>query len=208
MTERKAWDDFSANDIPAETIAELQMLGGLGEQRAWGVGRVTQYLIDASEAEGFEIPRMQMYKAVGKWCKASPESVRMWHGVFKSVPASVRQHYASAPYEPSFHQYKALVPHCKTHDEYVAKIEAWLDHVAKTGGSPEDVDALRAWLMGGEGAPAPAVGRLERLVKASRRLGDDPTVPEPVRQLCKRFLERLAQETAKLDDKSWLVVLE
>jgi hypothetical protein len=45
-------------------------------------------------------------------------------------------------------------------------------------------------------------------VRAARRLGDDPEVPEPVRVLCRRFLERLAQETAKLDDKSWQVVLE
>lgn len=197
----QVWEDFSARDIPDEMQMDLVALADMGEQRSWGVGKYTEVLDRALQAEGKFVPRGALYASVAQHAKASAESVRMWHRIFLAVPGDVRMEYED---RISFHQFKAIVPHAKTSSEWAGVINRWLDYAANSGHSPGSVDGLRAWLKDQQGVPPPEVGRHQRIGKAIRKQLENPNLPDRMRQEYRKFQQAVSRAAmATPDPVAW-----
>ena len=193
----RVWEDFSASDIDDETQNQLAALAELGEQRAWGVAKLTELLDRRLEASGRVVPRKALYAAVAQHARSSGESVRMWHGVYKRVPDAIRIEYSD---RLSFHQFKAIVPHAKTEAEWADVINRWLDYAASSGHNPGSVDGLRAWVQDQKGAPPPMVGRHQRIGRALRvQLGDEG-LPQRIKQEYTKFWHAINRASFSTDD--------
>lgn len=191
------WADFSAKDIDDEIQHQLGALAELGEQRAWGVAKLTEVIDRQAKGAGRVIQRKALYAAVAQHARSSGESVRMWHSVYLKVPETIRVEFGD---RLSFHQMKAVCPHAKTESEFADVINRWLDYAANSGHSPGSVDGLRAWLGDQKGAPPPEVGRHQRIGKAVKYMIEDEHVPEPMRTLYRKFYNAVISRSMATDN--------
>ena len=189
-------EKFGAADVPDAMQAELTALGDLGEREAWGIAKRVQKVVDMLHAENVHAPMMKVYAAIGDHARKSSETVRMYYGVWKEIPADVLNLYSTDKgHEISFHQFKALVPKLrgKPSQEWVSEIGAWLTHAADTLRSPASVDGIRAWLAGKHGAATPAIGRHRRTIAAAKKLAQDDSVPDRLRSEYQRHVQTVGQ---------------
>ena len=180
---------FNYNNIPEEFQHRLQYLGDLGEEKSWGIGRLSVLLWRSilMLQEDTRPSKMQYYKAVGYWCKTPSETVRMYHHVVDHVPDDVVREYEDTAKEPTFHMYKAMIPHCTEPIDYVNYIEAWGQDRAEQGYSFVDVEGFRGWLSAKNGAPPAWQGRLRRAQRLCEQLFDDPDCPKPIKSYAFAF---------------------
>jgi hypothetical protein len=181
------WAGFTANDIDVEIQHQLGALADMGEQRSWGVAKFTEIIDRQAKGAGKYISRKDLYAAVAQHARSSGESVRMWHSTYLKVPDEIRIEYVD---RLSFHQFKAIVPHAKTPDEWADVINRWLDYAANSNHNPGSVDGLRAWLGDQTNAPPPEVGRHQRIGKSVRYMLEDPKVPEQIQRFYRQMFEK------------------
>jgi hypothetical protein len=202
MSDMQTWDDFSPSDIPDEIQNELMAMKDREHKDQFRLGRIIMALRSGLKAENVDVPIMRLYKAVGYWAGFSSEHARQCYQVAKNVSPSVERQHP----EISFHQWKALTPHCDEPGEYHAKIEAWLDHCEETGVSPTSVDGIRGWLSGDEGKTIQQK-RYASTVRQISRLGSDREVPDPIRRVLRYTIQELTT-TVKLNNLTeWKVEL-
>lgn len=200
-------EQLSAGDMPEEMRVELNYIGDLGEEKAWGTAKRVQLWLDMMHAEGVHPQMMQVYALIGQEVKSSSETVRMHYGVWKEIPNEVWRAYTDGGKELSFHQFKALVPKLRDRPaaDWYDHIERWFDYCTANQTHPGSVDGIRGWLDGEYGAPSPEVGRHRRMMGAARKLAGDPSVPQPVREVYRRFIERIDQVCDQWGLTEWKV---
>lgn len=201
----KTWDTFGPHNIPDDIQNELQSLGDRDTDGAWRTGEITIEMLKWAEAEGLEIPRMRLYKAIAVWRKKSAETVRTYHYGASKVPPSV---YRDAQYQMlGFAQFKALVPLCGTDaNKYHAYLQRWLDYTAGPH-SPAvtSVDGIRGWLAGEKGLPPPSLARHRRVMIAAEKLWVDPNVPDALRYVYQIFLQSVKMAIVNGGLEEWRV---
>lgn len=207
-TEYFLLEELTTNDMPEEMRYELNYLGDLGEDKAWGTAKRVHLWLDMMHAEGIHPQMMQLYAIVGQEVKSGSETVRMHYGVWKEIPREVYRAYTDGDgKEIGFHQFKALVPKLRDQpaSEWFTLIERWFGFCADNQRHPASVDGMRSWLAGEFGAPSPAVGRHRRIMGACKKQAQDQAVPEPLRKLYARFIELMVQacDTHSLGD--WVI---
>ena len=167
---------FNYNSIPDEFQNQLMHFGELGEEKSWGVGKISVLLWRAYEMLDKEDQpsKMQYYRAIGYWAKGTPApTVRMYHGVVLHTPPDVVAEYEGTAKEPCFHMYKAMNAYCQEPIDYVNVIEALAMERSEKGYSFIDVEAFRMWLAGKNGAPPAWQGRLRRAQRLCDQLMHD-----------------------------------
>lgn len=202
------WDDFSASDIPQDIQNELMALGDLNEEHSWGVARRVADMIDAARAEGYDIPRMKLYAAVGQYSRDASETVRMYYGVWKVIPPAILRDYSIDPApgkDIGFHQFRYCKPHLagKSEQEWRDKLEAWFAYCTEHQLSYRSTDGINGWLGGS--APSASVGRAKRTLLGAVKMRDDLNVPIALRNLVRRFVDRWNQECDTWGLSEWRV---
>jgi hypothetical protein len=181
---------FNFNDIPDEFQHRLMAYGEMGEEKSWGVGKISVLLWRAYEMRPKEEQpaKMLYYRAIGYWAKGTPApTVRMYHGVVYHTPPDVVAEYENTAKEPCFHMYKAMNAHCQEPIDYVNTIEAWAMHQAELGYAFVDVEGFRFWLNKKNGAPPLWQGRLRRAQRICEQLAGDNDCPGEVKSEASRF---------------------
>ena len=175
--------------IAPSAQAQLMHFSTLKEAGVWGLARTITELAEEYQTEGdWRVPASKFFAAVALYAEGcSSSTCRSYYGVASKNPQDVVDAYPTL----SFHKHRAILG--KSHgdlEEHRRLCDAWVATADSYGGNPGSVDALRAWLDGGEKPIKRWMRRLASLRRAAAALNEDEEAPEDLRRLAGRIVER------------------